>query len=198
MIRCALDVFSQNIKDIIISQYENNEEIRIEEYDDKRIADVYFLEIKNENDIEKYIHLKNRNHFSLIILIGKDDIQLIRKGYRLEPVDFIRIEYLNEDLGNTFFKLETLMQSRFQTYLYESKNSKAKIRLSTIYYVESFKHYIHIHTQTGEYIERKSISQFIKEMHEFGFIQIHKSYVINLDNIKIIDANVVELVSGEK
>lgn len=198
MIRCALAVFNENIKNMIISQYKDNKTIRVEEYNDKRIADIYFIEIKNERDIDKYIDLKNKNHFSLIILIGKDDSQLMRKGYRLEPVDFIRIEYSKEDLQETFLKLEELIQTRFKTYLYETKNSKAHIRLNTICYVESFKHYIHIHTKTGEYIERKNISQFIEEMNEYGFIQIHKSYAIHLDNIKMIGVNEVELISGEK
>ena len=55
----------------------------------------------------------------------------------------------------------------------------SKIRLSQIYYIESLRHQIIIHSINGEMIERKTLSQFIKEIQSLDFIQIHKSYVVN-------------------
>lgn len=198
MIRISLAIYNDDIKNRIIKQYQDNQEIKIEEYNDVKNADIYFIEVKSEDDIHQYADIKNKNHFSFIVLIGQDNSYLMKKGYSLEPVDYIRIEYLAEDFKELFVKLDNLMKKRFKTYLFETKNSKANIRLNAIYYVESFKHYIHIHTKTGEYIERKNISQFIEEMDEYGFIQIHKSYAINLDNIKMISTNEVEMINGEK
>ena len=64
-------------------------------------------------------------------------------------------------------------------YLYQRNGITSKIRLSQIYYIESLRHQIIIHSINGEMIERKTLSQFIKEIQSPDFIQIHKSYIIN-------------------
>ena len=197
MIRIALFT-NDHLKDRIKDIYKNDKDIKVEEFDFKKIADIYFIEIANAKDIEQFLYLKQTQHFSLIILIGQDNSYLMKKGYQLEPIDYIRKEYLETDLKDVIKKLSLLISKYFQTYSYESKNNKAKIRIHSIYYVESFQHYIHIHTKTGEYVERKNISQFIEEMGDHGFIQIHKSYVIHLDKIKTIGLNEVEMMSGDK
>ena len=171
---------------------------QINEYNQKIISDIYFIEIDNETDINQYRYIKHRNPTSLIIIIGNDDNNLMRKCYTLEPLGYIRINNLESDLLEIKSMLNQVIPTRFKTYQFNTKNSKASIRLNTIYYIESFKHYIHIHTKTGTYIERKNISQFLLEMLNDGFIQIHKSYAINLDNIRSININEVELVNGEK
>lgn len=72
---------------------------------------------------------------------------------------------------NKFKKLSILSLSKKWNYF--------KIRLSQIYYIESLRHQIIIHSINGEMIERKTLSQFIKEIQSLDFIQIHKSYIIN-------------------
>ena len=71
------------------------------------------------------------------------------------------------------------IQKNFQYYLYQRNGITSKIRLSQIYYVESLRHQIILHSINGEMIERKTLSQFIKEIQSLDFIQIHKSYVVN-------------------
>ena len=68
---------------------------------------------------------------------------------------------------------------RDRYYLYQRNGITSKIRLSQIYYVESLRHQIILHSINGEMIERKTLSQFIKEIQSLDFIQIHKSYVVN-------------------
>ena len=53
-------------------------------------------------------------------------------------------------------------------------------------YVESMNHKIIIHHDNGDFIERKNLSSFIKEINSNNFIQLHKSFVINKSFIKEI------------
>ena len=54
-----------------------------------------------------------------------------------------------------------------------------ELRLAQIMYVESMNHKLIIHHDNGDFIERKNLSSFIKEIDSNNFIQIHKSYIIN-------------------
>ena len=75
--------------------------------------------------------------------------------------------------------IQKQIQKNFQYYLYQRNGITSKIRLSQIYYIESLRHQIIIHSINGEMIERKTLSQFNKEIQSLDFIQIHKSYIIN-------------------
>ena len=54
-----------------------------------------------------------------------------------------------------------------------------ELRLAQIMYVESMNHKLVIHHDNGDFIERKNLSLFIKEINSSDFIQIHKSFVVN-------------------
>ena len=92
-------------------------------------------------------------------------------------------EIINNELEKQFIHyhdfIQKQIQKNFQYYLYQRNGITSKIRLSQIYYIESLRHQIIIHSINGEMIERKTLSQFIKEIQSLDFIQIHKSYIIN-------------------
>ena len=91
--------------------------------------------------------------------------------------------FINNELEKQFIHyhdfIQKQIQKNFQYYLYQRNGITSKIRLSQIYYIESLRHQIIIHSINGEMIERKTLSQFIKEIQSLDFIQIHKSYIIN-------------------
>ena len=107
-------------------------------------------------------------------------------------VDTMEIHFENDDLENSLYsKSETIHQqifSRFKTYHYKNKQMSFELRLAQIMYVESMNHKLIIHHDNGDFIERKNLSSFIKEIDSNNFIQIHKSFVINKNFIKEIKA----------
>jgi len=91
--------------------------------------------------------------------------------------------FINSELEKQFIHYQDFIkkqiQKNFQYYLYQRNGITSKIRLSQIYYVESLRHQIILHSINGEMVERKTLSQFLKEIESTDFIQIHKSYVVN-------------------
>lgn len=59
-----------------------------------------------------------------------------------------------------------------------------KLRLSEIYYIESLRHQIIIHSLNGELHERKNLKDIINELDSPAFIQVHKSFIINRNMIQ--------------
>ena len=165
-------------------------------YTHQTVQDIYFVEIEKKNDLNILNHLKKLNS-TLIYIIGPKDFDLVSICLQMQThLYFINneLEKYNPDLlkrpqviaankidaiyGDTNEVIDKI-KAEFQYYLYQRNGITSKIRLSQIYYIESLRHQIIIHSINGEMIERKTLSQFNKEIQSLDFIQIHKSYIIN-------------------
>ena len=106
--------------------------------------------------------------------------------------NIIHLYFEKDDLENSLHsKSETIHQqifTRFKTYHYKNKQMSFELRLAQIMYVESMNHKLVIHHDNGDFIERKNLSLFIKEINSSDFIQIHKSFVVNKNYIQEIKA----------
>ena len=100
-----------------------------------------------------------------------------------------------------FKKYEATMlhdiQDKFQYYQYQRNGIVSQIRLSHIYYVESLRHQIIIHSINGTMVERKNLKAFLDTIQSSQFIQIHKSFIVNKQWIQNIFSDHVLLKNAE-
>ena len=89
------------------------------------------------------------------------------------------------------------IQDKFQYYQYQRNGIISQIRLSHIYYVESLRHSIIIHSINGTMVERKNLKDFLNTIQSSQFIQIHKSFIVNKQWIKNIFSDHVLLKNDE-
>ena len=73
------------------------------------------------------------------------------------------------------------------------KWNKQRMNVKNITYVESYAHYLLIHTLNSTVKVREKISVALQKLEPLGFIQVHRSYVINHDRIKKIDTDNITL-----
>jgi len=66
-----------------------------------------------------------------------------------------------------------------------------KIYMEDILYVESDKNYVTIITKIGKYSYLDSLKNWMQKLPEDSFIQVHKSYIINLRAIEKISRNII-------
>jgi two-component system LytT family response regulator len=57
----------------------------------------------------------------------------------------------------------------------------------TIYYLEAFDDYVKIHTKDGFYLKKKTMSYFEKTLDPKEFVRIHRSYLLNLQELTRIE-----------
>ena len=180
MIRISL--ISKHYKQIEprIHQFFDNLQVEciLTNYTHQFIQDIYFIEIEKKDDLSILNHLKKLES-TLIYIIGPKDFDLVSICLQMQT----HFYFINNELEKQFIHYQDFIkkqiQNNFQYYLYQRNGITSKIRLSQIYYVESLKHQIIIHSINGEMVERKTLSQFLKEIESTDFIQIHKSYVVN-------------------
>jgi len=122
--------------------------------------------------------------------------------YLLKPISFERfltaINKCCHVTENGSFEVNTSIDFIQNDYIYIKENKKIhKIFLSDINYIESMKEYIKIHTSSGRYITKTSISNFDTKLPQDNFIRVHKSYIISISKIKSFTSTTIELENME-
>lgn len=196
MIRISIQISRYNeLKELFKEILKDNHEIKIDQLDINKVYDIFIIEINHIDDLSIIDDLR-RHSESLIYVIGNKDFEIvnecIRKNVHLYMIKddlYSEVNKYKEDIFNH-------IQQRFQYYTYKRNGMNSHIRLSQIFYIESLRHNIIIHSINGEFVERKSLGDFLKEVSSSHFIQIHKSFVVNKQQIDKITSKDVIVKNG--
>lgn len=76
--------------------------------------------------------------------------------------------------------------------------SKAVLKTDTLLYIKSDGHYLEFFSKDTNKpeIDRDTLKSYIEQLQSQGFAQIHKSYVVNLQHIRIINSTKIMLDNG--
>jgi len=77
------------------------------------------------------------------------------------------------------------------------------IPVDTIWYLEAQDDYVKIHAEPGSYLKEKTMKYFVQNLPPGRFIQIHRSYIVNVDQIVSVElyeknTHLVSLKCGAK
>jgi DNA-binding LytR/AlgR family response regulator len=93
--------------------------------------------------------------------------------------------------------LESTVQEANNDFLYLKADRKTyKIPFKNIFYIESVKEYIAVHTTQESIISYQAISHIEKDLPTDSFLRIHRSFIVAKDRITAFTAHSVHL--GEK
>lgn len=173
-----------------------NIEYQIDSYHKQKYQDIYIFEINTQKDLSILNELPYSPN-SLYYVIGPEDYILTKECIRLKVNLYFSKEIFLEEFQKYKSNIIQDIQDKFQYYEYQRNGISSKIRLSHIYYVESLRHSIIIHSINGVMVERKNLKDFLKNISCSSFIQIHKSFVVNKQWIQKISSSQILLKNGE-
>jgi DNA-binding LytR/AlgR family response regulator len=80
-----------------------------------------------------------------------------------------------------------------------SLKNKTVLDSKDILYIKSDGHYVeyHLEDKTSPIVERRSLTKTLENLPENEFTRVHKSYVVNLYRLKIINSTQLMLDTGE-
>ncbi|MDR3025418.1 LytTR family DNA-binding domain-containing protein [Chryseobacterium sp.] len=127
------------------------------------------------------------------------------EGYELDIVDYlmkpIPYERFQTAIGKFKYLMEAedaLLEVSERDYIFINSGKKQiKIILQDIFYIESLREYIHIHTKTETFTFKMPISKIEEILNPKMFTRIHKSYIISKDKIEVKSANIIQ-INGKK
>jgi len=161
-------------------------------------CDLIFLDIEMPiiNGFELLDVLKNKPQ--IIFVTGKTE-------YAFKAFDYDATDYLQKPITQERFNLgveKALEYHRLKfentaienEYIFIKSNlKKRKIFINTILWIEALGDYIKLVTTEESYVILSTMKAFEKEVEEYSFLRIHKSYIVNLKKIKRFNSKFVEI-----
>ncbi|MBB6369223.1 LytR/AlgR family response regulator transcription factor [Chryseobacterium shigense] len=118
--------------------------------------------------------------------------------YLMKPVPYDRFTKAVEKFKYLMCAEEALLEAADREHIFISSGKKQiKIVLHDIFFIESLREYIHIHTKAGTITVKMAISRIEESLNPEMFVRIHKSYIISKPKIEVRSAGMVQ-VNGKK
>ncbi len=158
--------------------------------------DVIFLDI-NMSIMNGLDFLQNLEHKPLVVIttayreFAVESFNLNVLDYLVKPISLKRFMNSIERIQN---QLQLQRQKQPKDYFFIKVNKKMlKINFDDILYIESLRDYVEIVTSEDTYLVLSSMTAIIEQLPTDIFLRIHRSYSINMQKIRSIDGNLVEL-----
>lgn len=161
--------------------------------------DIIFLDIKMKtvNGVDCAKQLRDLGVEALIVFVTSS-AEYVFSGYEVKAFRYI----LKSDLVNAFDRifgecLKELSKSDDSFYTVKTASFVKNIPLNDIFYFESNKRVLIVHTKNDEYSFYGKLDQVEKDLEGKDFIRTHQSYFVNARKIKSVSKDSAELLNGE-
>jgi DNA-binding LytR/AlgR family response regulator len=180
-----------------LSTFQNGKDV-IDLYEKGKRFDIIFLDmcLGSEDGIDVAGSIRKFDKKTRIV-ITTSLIEYAVKGYSVNANEFILkpLSYLK--LAEVMKKIENdIKRERLNFLEIEIRNEKIILRTDDILYFESYGRKLKVATLERSYEYYHNISSLEKELDPIQFIFCHRSYVINLKNVKSVIKGSVIMKNG--
>ena len=167
------------------------------EYEEDKAYDILLLdvEMKNMNGIELAKRIRKDNNRAEIIFITSH-FEFVGEGYEVDALHYLIKPISAEKLTQVLTKAAEKISVEPPSVVISCEGETVKLYEADIRYVESFLHYIVIHTKDKEYKIKENMSVFENRVSD-DFYRIHRSYLVSLKHITRISRTSVNIGSTE-
>lgn len=169
-----------------------------EEMAKEKVTDLIFMDLHlGDADGVELIKEQAKNSVKIPTVFLSSMEERIAEGYDVNAFHFLFKRNYKE-------KLKELLE-RFLNEIYvrkavviQDRDTVVRLNFAEIYYVEPENRSTVIHTAVSSYQEKSSIQNFAKHLPEELFIEAYHSLYINVDHIRKVNADAVELDNNKE
>ncbi len=129
------------------------------------------------------------------IIFITSHFELIAEGYEVDARHFLVKPVKEEKLKDVLSRAIAHLSIVPPSVMIKTEGEMLKLAMDKIIYVESFRHYLSVHTEDQEYRIKENISTFAEQLGD-GFFKTHRSYLVALNRIVRISRTEVTLDEG--
>lgn len=162
--------------------------------------DIDLLEINGFHLAEK---VKTVNSKCKIVFISALS-NLVYASLLIQPFFFIRKSHYKKDIQNLFLLIKKQQKNNDSIMLNYNRN-RSHVLTNQIIYIEARQHVLLVYTKNDTLYDNRSLKQMLSVLENQGFVQIYKSYIINLNyllsykkNSYVLMQNNIKLTIGRK
>ena len=168
---------------------------------DKEKYDIFFLDIDIDSisglQIAEKLRVKQENDEAQIIFISSHT-EYAMKLFEVRPLNFLVKPVNQYKLNEVLEKALSLISLDKNVLLIKTTdNNMIRQEIKKILYIEGMGRKIRIYTTDGEYISYGRLKDIYDQLKMYRFIYIHKSYIVNYNQIKAINADSVVMYNKD-
>ena len=112
--------------------------------------------------------------------------------YLLKPISFERFAKAVNKATVSEGENASLGSGAAQDFMFVKSDKKlVKVFFNEIYYIEGLKDYVILHTPKGRLVTLQTMKSLESKLSDELFMRIHRSYIVNIGHIDILDGNTV-------
>jgi two-component system, LytTR family, response regulator LytT len=159
------------------------------------ILDINLSETKTGLDIAKTI--REEYNIPFVFLTSYSNKDVIKEAVTLKPEAYLIKPFTKTDLFVTLELITNKLPQTNKSIIIKDGHLNVKLFHKDILWLKSENIYLEIYTTDAKYVVRTSLDRFLEDLDNIQFIRIHRSYAINLNQIKAINGQYV-LIGTEK
>ena len=165
-------------------------------YDTTQPFDFVILDIQMEgmNGIELAKTLRTQNEAMAILFVTAVS-DYVYDSFDINAVNYLLKPYEKERLFACLTKAIAQCSKQEDTYIFQVDKELVKIKESSLLYVESDAHYLHLVTINHTYRIKKTMAQISEELKGNYFYRLGRSYLVNLMAIERITPKEILLMN---
>ena len=148
--------------------------------------DVVFLDVDmpgvNGENVAQYIN-SSKASIPVIFVTNHDDF--VFSSFKYRPFGFLRKSHVDSDLSKSG-----------QCYTFTFQGKLISLPYNKIKYIEAYGHEVVIHTTDTDIRTTRSLSETEKALSSYGFIRVHKSFIVNTRFIFSVERNNIILTDN--
>ncbi len=164
-------------------------------------VDLVFLDI-NMPKMNGFDFLRSANNLPMVIMTTAYG-QYALDGFEMAVVDYLVKPFSLERFlkaSQKALELKTLKQKKSAPdkpepgYFYVKCDGKIeKVLYDELVYIEAMANYVTLYTLHNKLVVYLTIKGILERLPPERFIQVHKSYIVNIDSVKTIEGNMLHL-----
>jgi len=124
------------------------------------------------------------------------------KGYELDVADYLLKPIPFKRFVKAIDKVHCLLEKEFakntNEYIFvKSDKQLKKIFLEDILFINSMENYVNVYATSSKEIVYSTLKLFLESLRSDHFLQVHRSYVVNINHIHSIEGNTLHVGTYE-
>lgn len=160
--------------------------------------DIIFLDIEmNGIDGLRTAEIIREYNQNIPIIFLTNHTEMAMEGYSVNAFRFLAKPVQNDKLYQALASVDKMKHTKDRIELNDGEKSNM-VLWEEIQYIESENVYVHVITNHDSYLIRRKISSFEENMPIQFFYRPHRSYLINLNNVRSFDGKRIIMKNGKE
>ena len=189
------EYLKSNINDVVIDVYCKGNSLLFS----NKIYDAIFLDVDLPDidglSVAKTIRLKN--DYTKIIFVSKNE-SLIAESIHYNPFRYVRKKNYKEEIKEAVNSLKQQWDKEKQIIEFTLFGRSILVPAKNIVYIESGQHKVIVNMIMDKISVNESMDSISKRLVPYGFIRVHKGYLVNYKFISLFSKEEVFLKNGER